>query len=211
MPTKFDLGDESLDVRAKPGKDMQLTTFKDSRDADRVRQTMPGTLLSMAFTIWFYAMPMHFGWAVAAGLVLSIFIHECGHAIAARRYGLPYMGMRFSPLIGGVVFHQRGNTTVTENAFIGIMGPVFGTLVAITCATIYHFTGDFFWLHVAQINFVMNAANLLIPAPPLDGHWLAAVFSKRSRATRKQKLKWALAWAGLGLFLLLGPVLLRFL
>jgi Zn-dependent protease len=200
MPTKFDLGDESLSVTAKSEASRQLTVVKDSRDAERIRQTIPSTLVSMGFTIWFYS--NFYGWAVAAGLVLSIFIHECGHALAARRYGLPYMGMRFIPLVGGVVFHQKGNTSVTEDAFIGIMGPVFGTLVGVTCATVYHFTHDFFWLRLAQINFGMNAANLLIPAPPLDGHWIAAVFSKKSRATKTQKIKWALAWAGLGLFLL---------
>jgi Zn-dependent protease len=207
MPTKFDLGDESLDVRARSGPELQLKTFKDSQDSDRIKRSIPSTLLSMAFTIWFYAEQMHYGWAVAAGLVLSIFIHECGHALAARRYRLPYMGMRFIPLVGGVVFHQKGNTSVTEDAFIGIMGPVFGTLVAVTCAVIYYITGDYFWLGIAHLNFMMNAANLLIPAPPLDGHWLAAVFSKKSRATKTEKIKWALAWAGLGLFLITGAML----
>jgi Zn-dependent protease len=209
MPTKFDLGDESLSVTAKPEKDKQLTVIKDSRDADRIRQTIPSTLVSMGFTIWVYAVPLHFGWAVAVGLVLSIFIHECGHALAARRYGLPYMGMRFIPLIGGVVFHQKGNTTVTEDAFIGIMGPVFGTLVAVTSALIYHFTGNELWRGIAELNFFMNAANLLIPAPPLDGHWIAAVFSKKSRATRAEKIKWAFLWAALGLFLILGHSYVR--
>jgi Zn-dependent protease len=208
MPTKFDLGDESLDVRARADREVPLKVAQDARDGDRLRQTLPSTLLSMGFTIWFYAMPMGWGWAVAAGLVFSIFIHECGHALAARRYGLPYRGMRFIPLVGGVVFHQQGNTTVTENAFIGIMGPVFGTLVAVACAVAYHFTREPFWHGIAHLNFMMNAANLLIPAPPLDGHWLAAVFSKKSSATKAEKIKWALAWAGLGLFLVAGALLL---
>ncbi len=206
MPTKFDLGDESLIVTAKATPEQKLVNVPDTRDADRVKATLPGTLVSMGFTIWFYS--NFYGWAIAAGLVLSIFIHECGHAIAARRYGLPYMGMRFIPLVGGVVFHQKGNTTITEDAFIGIMGPVFGTLTGVAAAVVYHFTHDFFWLRLAQINFGMNAANLLIPAPPLDGHWIAAVFSKKSNATKAQKWKWALAWAGLGGFLLLAQVLI---
>jgi Zn-dependent protease len=206
MPTKFDLGDESLSVTAKSEASPQLMVIKDSRDAERIRQTIPSTLVSMGFTIWFYS--NFYGWAVAAGLVLSIFIHECGHALAARRYGLPYMGMRFIPLVGGVVFHQRGNTSVTQDAFIGIMGPVFGTLTGIACAVVYFITKTPFWGSLAQLNFYMNAANLLIPAPPLDGHWLAAVFSKKSRATKPEKLKWALAWASLGIFLIVSGILI---
>lgn len=207
MPTKFDLGDESLQVTARPAQERRIKVAPDPGDAARLRATLPGTLLSMGFTIWFYAQILHWGWYVAAGLVFSIFIHECGHALAARRYGLPYMGMRFIPLVGGVVFHQKGNTTVTEDAFIGIMGPVFGTLVAIACTIAYRLTGEPLWHGIAHLNYLMNALNLLIPAPPLDGHWLAAVFAGRSRATKQEKLKWALAWAGLGAFLIAGILL----
>lgn len=202
MPTKFDLGDESLKVTARSTKERRIRTGPAPGDVARLKATLPTTLGSMVFTIWFYS--NFYGWAIAIGLVLSIFIHECGHALAARHYGLPYMGMRFVPLVGGVVFHAPGNTTVTENAVIGILGPVFGTLVAVTSSVVFFFTKDPFWLSLAVINYGMNAANLLIPAPPLDGHWIAAVFAKRSRATKKEKLLWALLWAALGLFLLFG-------
>src|SRR5438552_7371803 len=41
---------------------------------------------TMFLTIWIYAMT--WGWWFAAGFVLLIFVHECGHLLVARRLGL---------------------------------------------------------------------------------------------------------------------------
>lgn len=206
MPSQFDFGDESLKVTARSAKDMQLHVIKDSRDGERIRQTLPSTLASMAFTIWFYH--LFLDWPIAIGSVLMIFVHECGHAIAARRFGLRYMGMKFIPGLGGVVYHQKGNTTVAEDGFIGIMGPVFGTLFGLGCLVGYFTTQTpfwiVFWLGLARWTFIVNAMNLLIPAPPLDGHWIAAVFARGARSTKAERIKYALAWAGLGAFLIAG-------
>jgi len=209
MPSKFDFGDDQLNLTAKP---VQAQRTKEPSEAQRIRQTIPSTLISMAITIWVYSLILG-SWPVAIGSVLMIFVHEVGHAIAARRFGLPYLGMRFIPLIGGVVFHQKGNTTVVQDAFVGIMGPVFGTLFGLGCLVGYQLTGavtdsmwPYFWIMLARWSFIVNLLNLMVPAPPLDGHWLAAVFSKTSRATTVERVKYAIAWAGLGA-LLIGSVL----
>ena len=70
MPTKFDLGDESLSVTAKATPEQQLVDVKDVRESERVRATLPGTLVSMGFTIWFYS--NFYGWAIAAGIPLRL-------------------------------------------------------------------------------------------------------------------------------------------
>ena len=44
------------------------------------------TGLSMIVCIWAYA--LNWGWAFAAGFVLLIFVHEMGHAIALRYFGI---------------------------------------------------------------------------------------------------------------------------
>ena len=82
------------------------------------------TLGSMLVSMWVYS--LRSGWPMAIGIVLMIFVHECGHALAARRFKLPYAGMLFIPMLGGVVFHRKGDTTVVQDAFVGIMGPFVG-------------------------------------------------------------------------------------
>src|SRR5438128_8128815 len=42
---------------------------------------------SMILSIGIYALV--FGWQFAVGFVLLLFVHECGHLIVARRFGLP--------------------------------------------------------------------------------------------------------------------------
>src|SRR5437870_6463297 len=42
---------------------------------------------SMILSIGVYALV--FGWQFAVGFVLLLFVHECGHLIVARRFGLP--------------------------------------------------------------------------------------------------------------------------
>ena len=54
--TKFDFGDESLKVTARPAQELRIKTPKDPDHAARIRQSIPGTLGSMAVTIWFYSL-----------------------------------------------------------------------------------------------------------------------------------------------------------
>src|ERR1039458_2564098 len=41
---------------------------------------------TMLFSIWAYALA--WGWMFAVGFVLLIFVHECGHLLVARVFGL---------------------------------------------------------------------------------------------------------------------------
>lgn len=206
MPTKFDLGDESLSVAAKATPDPTIQAAADPNEKERIKASLPGMLLSMGFTIWFYS--NFWGWIFALGWVLSIFIHEIGHAVAARRFGSRFIRIRFIPILGGEFVYENINLTVTERAFISIMGPVFGAATGLICTLIFFFTLDPNWRSIALINFILNALNAVLPIPPLDGGNIAKVFSKKSNATREQRIKWGFAWGGLVLLLLLGPVLL---
>jgi Zn-dependent protease len=118
------------------------------------------------------------GWPFAVGLTMLIFIHESGHAIAAHRKGIGWSAMLFIPFFGAMYAGKRGGKTVGEDAFIGIMGPVFGTIGGILCVLIYFVNGSIFWLHLARFNFLMNLFNLL-PTVPLDGGWIVPVFSSK--------------------------------
>jgi Zn-dependent protease len=110
--------------------------------------------------------------------VLSIFFHECGHALAGKSRGIPMSGMVFIPFMGAAVLLKRGGRTVGEDAFIGIMGPVFGTIYGLGCLGIYGLTHHTLWLDLASFVFFMNLFNLL-PIAPLDGGWIVPVFSPK--------------------------------
>ncbi len=177
-------------------------------------------LVSFFATIWFYTKLVPGGafWMVF-GLFFMIFLHECGHALAARRFGMKYEGMIFTPL-GGMVFHRFGNTNVVQDAYVGIMGPVTGGLCAVVATLIAHLTGQRFFFGLGALCFAVNLANLA-PGGPLDGGWIGAVFYRKLSprfdsiraqgvsesyycATQTDKVKYGFAWGGLALFLLLG-------
>ena len=118
-----------------------------------------------------------YGWPIAVGIVLLIFVHECGHAWAGKRLGRPIGNMVFVPFMGAAVMIGRGKN-VREDAYIGIMGPVVGTLGGVACVAIGFLTGQNFWFVLAQLCFFMNLFNL-IPTAPLDGGWIAPIFSPK--------------------------------
>ena len=133
---------------------------------------------SMLLSMW--AWGLVYGWRFGVGIVLLIFIHECGHAAAARLRGIPTGIMVFVPLIGAFVTTKRGGKSLTEDAFIGIMGPVFGTGAGLGCLLLYAALPGHspFWPALAQVCFFMNLFNLA-PTPPLDGGWITPLFSPK--------------------------------
>src|SRR5207249_9519714 len=134
---------------------------------------LTGGTMFISMFVWSF----RFGWPLAIGIVLMIFIHECGHALAARKLGHPVGVMVFIPFCGAVVT-TRGARNVVEDAFIGIMGPIAGTLVGIVCCGLFLLTHDLFWLVLAMFCFWINLLNLT-PAPPLDGGWISPLFSPK--------------------------------
>jgi Zn-dependent protease len=182
-------------------------------------------LLSFFASIWFYTKLVPGGafW-LFFGIFLMIFLHEGGHALAARRFGLKYEGMLFTPF-GGVVFHRPGDTNVVQDAFIGIMGPVVGAICAVVASVLGLVTGNKLFLSIAASCFAINMANL-VPGGPLDGGWIGAVFHRKLSprfesiraeqksatyftATSTDKIKYGFAWAALALFLLAGTIWCR--
>lgn len=130
---------------------------------------------SAIVSVW--VMSYSFGWAFAAGLVAIIVIHECGHAYASMRLGHKVRGMIFLPFLGGVV-STAGGKDITENAYIGIMGPVFGTAVC-TAYGIYEVVNhSVLWTSLAALGFVIHLFNLL-PTVPLDGGWIVPMISPK--------------------------------
>ncbi len=119
-----------------------------------------------------------FGWAYAVGFVLLILLHEMGHYIAARRRGLDVGAPTFIPFVGAwIQLKQMPHDAETE-AYVGIAGPIAGTLASMACYFAARQTGSGLLLALAYAGCMINLFNL-IPVSPLDGGRITAVISPR--------------------------------
>jgi len=129
---------------------------------------------SMLLMMWLYA--QIWGWPFAAGFVLLIFVHECGHLIVARAFGLKVGAPIFIPFMGAYIALKQAPRDAWMEACVGIGGPLFGTLGAATCWGIYFTTGNPLFRAIAYSGFFLNLFNLT-PITPLDGGRIAAAVS----------------------------------
>jgi Zn-dependent protease len=84
-----------------------------------------GTLLAMLASLGVYW--TMYGWAFAAGLVISIYIHEMGHVAAIRRYGFPASAPKFIPGFGALIQLRGVRPPPVPDARIGLAGPLMGS------------------------------------------------------------------------------------
>jgi Zn-dependent protease len=109
-----------------------------------------------------------YGWRFALGFVLSIYIHEMGHVIALRKYGIAASAPMFIPFVGAMVRLKQYPANVAEDARVGLAGPIWGlgaTIVAWLSALV---TGHPIWYAIAHTSAWINLFNL-IPIWQLDG------------------------------------------
>jgi Zn-dependent protease len=124
-------------------------------------------LFSMiAFLGFYWAL---FGWWFAVGFFASIFIHELGHFVVIRGYGMKAQLPMFIPGFGAYVQWSGANTVDPGvRANISLAGPFFGFLSGLIAYGLYAATGQRVWLAVAQIAGWLNLLNL-IPIGIFDG------------------------------------------
>jgi membrane-associated protease RseP (regulator of RpoE activity) len=115
-----------------------------------------------AFSFWFHS------WSFALGFVLLIFVHEMGHNLAARAYGLKVSWPTFIPFFGAYVTIERAGLTPWRNAVISLAGPLLGGAGAAVVWAAGSFRGSELLLVLANMGFLLNAFNLL-PIGFLDG------------------------------------------
>jgi Zn-dependent protease len=109
-----------------------------------------------------------FGWKFAAGLVVSLYIHEMGHATAMRRYGLPASAPMFIPGLGAFIRLKQSPRNALENARIGLAGPTWGTIAALIAYGLGEFNNWPAWSAIGHFGAWINLFNLL-PVWQLDG------------------------------------------
>ncbi len=146
--------------------------------------TKLGSLSSMALSMWFYA--VSWGWPFAAGLVVSIYVHEMGHVAALRHFGIRATAPMFIPGFGAFIRLQQPLHDPVHDARSGLMGPVWGLAAAVIAFVAYRATNLPIWAAIAGSGAWINLFNL-IPIWSLDGsrgfrsmsrgeRWFAAFF-----------------------------------
>jgi Zn-dependent protease len=125
-----------------------------------------------------FAYSLLFGWRYAVGFVLLIFFHEMGHYLAARHKGLDVGAPTFIPFVGAWIQLKDLPHNVHTEAYIGIAGPLVGSLAAIACYWIARGSDSQLMLALAYSGFMLNLFNL-IPLSPLDGGRITAIISPR--------------------------------
>lgn len=129
-------------------------------------------LLSVAVYGWM------FGWAYGVGFVALLLVHEMGHYAAARRRGLDVGLPTFIPFVGAwIQLKQLPHDAETE-AYVGVAGPLVGTVGALACFYLARETGSQLLLALAYTGFFLNLFNL-IPLAPFDGGRVTAVISPK--------------------------------
>ena len=123
-----------------------------------------------------------FGWPLALGLVLSIYIHEMGHVAMLRSLGIEAGAPMFIPGVGAFVMLKQHISDPLTDAKIGLAGPVWGLGAALAAFGVYAVTGTRIWLAIAQLTGFLNLFNL-IPVWQLDGSRGLHVLSRSERWT----------------------------
>lgn len=125
-------------------------------------------LVFASILISMLAYGLAFGWAYGVGLVVLIAIHESGHLVANRRKGIPGSLPIFIPFLGAFIQLKKFPQSAADEAYIGVMGPIFGlgaTLIALAIGIATH---DSLFLAIAEMGFLLHVFNLM-PVLPLDG------------------------------------------
>lgn len=138
-----------------------------------------GSVFSWAYLFWWLAL--------IGGLVVSVILHELGHALAARAFDIPTRDITMYPF-GGVASLARIPEKPLQELIVALAGPlvnflligIFFTLLALTGASLFfsvkaltYAEGSLLSLHswlylLSAMNGVLALFNLL-PAFPMDG------------------------------------------
>ena len=100
-------------------------------------------------------------------LFTSVLVHEFGHALVARRFGVDTAHITLYPF-GGIAALKSEAPTPRSEAMIALAGPAVNGLIAVVSGVLWWATGAWFFGMLTLINGVMGVFNLL-PAFPMDG------------------------------------------
>jgi len=130
---------------------------------------------TMLISIWAYA--LFFGWPFAVGFVLLMFVHECGHLIVAKKFGLPVSAPVFIPFMGAFILLKDQPSNAWMEACVGIGGPILGSLGALACNSLGEIFNMPLLIALASTGYLLNLFNLM-PVGFLDGGRIVTALSR---------------------------------
>lgn len=163
------------------------------------------TFISMLVSVGFYTMA--YGWKFAVGLVLSIYIHEMGHVVQLRKYGIAATSPMFIPFFGAFIRMKSYPENVSQDARTGLAGPIWGLGAAVFAWAAALSTGQPIWYAIARTGAWINLFNL-IPIWQLDGGrgFRALTRSQRVWALGVALAMWAVTEESMLLFVSMGAL-----
>jgi Zn-dependent protease len=146
-----------------------------------------------------------YGWPLAAGLAISIYIHEMGHVSVLRRLGIAADAPLFIPGVGALVMLKQHIDDPVVDARIGLAGPLWGLGAGLAALAVFVITRIPIWGAIAELTGFINLFNL-IPIWQLDGSRGFHALSQWQRLTVVGVVALALFATGQGLLIILGLV-----
>jgi Zn-dependent protease len=131
-----------------------------------------GTMLLM---IWVYT--VMWGWKFGVGFVLLLLVHECGHLLVAKRFGLKVGAPVFIPFMGAFIALKEAPRNAWIEACVGIGGPMLGTAGALVCNVLGETFDLPLFIALAWFGYFLNLFNL-IPVGMLDGGRIVTALSR---------------------------------
>lgn len=129
---------------------------------------------SMIFMIVIYS--RLWGWKWALGFVILLLLHECGHLLAARYFGLKVSAPMFIPFMGAFIALKEAPRNAWIEAGVGIGGPLLGSAAALVCHLIGLSLDLPLFIGLAWTAYFLNLFNLT-PVGILDGGRIATALS----------------------------------
>lgn len=109
-----------------------------------------------------------FTWEMGVALLVFIGIHEYGHIWAMKKCGIKTVGVFFIPGFGAVALGDGKFTSARDEAYIALMGPIWGIAFSFIAALAYLYTKEPIFAAIAAFTAFINMVNLF-PIYPLDG------------------------------------------
>src|SRR5881398_3943790 len=131
-----------------------------------------GTMLLM---IWVYT--QFWGWPFAVGFVILLLVHESGHLLVAKKFGLKVGAPVFIPFMGAFIALKEAPRNAWIEACVGIGGPMLGSLGALLCNVLGQLFAAPIFIALAWFGYFLNLFNLT-PVGMLDGGRIVTALSR---------------------------------
>lgn len=130
---------------------------------------------SLFLSLGLYA--MMFGWRYAVMIIVLIYVHEMGHYIWMKFYGLNPKAPVFVPFLGAYTAMSNLPDNPVTHAWVAYAGPLVGGLGAALFYWIGMQTNNLFLVAAANTGFMLNMFQL-VPMRPFDGGFISSCISK---------------------------------